>query len=336
MQEAIEDFGEDVTGPTSSPARKNLFDVDQASTLLPLDKKELFHSIVQKLLYVSHRGRSDIQPTVAFLSTRVSKSTKQDWGKLRRLLQYLNETIDLTLTLGADSFSKLTTWVDAAYAVHPDMRSQTGGALSLGTGAFIGKSTKQKINVKSSTEAETVGASDYLPHTIWAMNFLKAQGFDIETSIFNQDNESAIRLEKNGRASAGPKSRHINIRYFFIKDRVKGENISIVHCPTDQMLADFFTKALQGALFRKFRDVLLGYKHIDVLRFSPSVSSEERVGNSEVVRSVPDEQSNDQKNNATNVRTYADVVKNIKKRTNADVVETVTSKLPARKRVVFS
>jgi len=68
-------------------------------------------------------------------------------------------------------------------------------------------------------------------------------------NILAQDNQSAIRLEQNGRASAGQKSRHIDIRYFFIKDRVKTEGISIVHCPTDEMLADFFTKPLQGNLF---------------------------------------------------------------------------------------
>jgi hypothetical protein len=80
-----------------------------------------------------------------------------------------------------------------------------------------------------------------------------------------QDNESAIKLEKNGRTSAGPKSRHIDIRYFWIKDRLIEADIEVRHCPTLQMLADFFTKPLQGALFRRFRDVLLGYKHVNTL-----------------------------------------------------------------------
>ncbi len=115
------------------------------------------------------------------------------------------------------------------------------------------KSTKQKLNTKSSTEAELVGASDYLPSTIWAKNFLSAQGYELDENLFQQDNMSAIRLEKNGRASAGQKSRHINIRYFWIMDRLESEGITVEHCPTLQMLADFFTKPLQGSLFRKFR-----------------------------------------------------------------------------------
>ena len=66
-----------------------------------------------------------------------------------------------------------------------------------------------------------------------------------------------MRFEENGRKSCGPNSRHIDIRYFFIKDRIDLENIDVQHCPTEQMLADFFTKPLQGSLFRKFRDVII-------------------------------------------------------------------------------
>ena len=97
------------------------------------------------------------------------------------------------------------TWVDAAY----------GGAMSLGWGTVMCKSTKQKLNTKSSTEAELVGASNYLPNTIWVKMFFRAQGYKILATKFAQDNQSAIKLEKNGRASCGQKSRHINIRYFF-------------------------------------------------------------------------------------------------------------------------
>jgi hypothetical protein len=159
------------------------------------------------------------------------------------------------------------------------MRSHTGGVMSMGTGALICKSSKQKIHTKSSTEAELVGASDYLPNTIWTKMFLEAQGHKIVENLFEQDNESAIRLEKNGRSSAGKQSRHIDIRYFFIKDRIKTDGINIRHCPTEAMLADFLTKPLQGGLFRKFRDVLLGYRHTNTLAETVSHMSppEERV-----------------------------------------------------------
>ena len=186
--------------------------------------------------------------------------------------------MDLYLTLGADDLAIMWSFVDAAYGVHDDLRSQTGGTISLGTGGIINRATKQKINTKSSTEAELVGASDYLGNTIWVQNFMEAQGYPIRTSNFAQDNESAIKLEKNGRASAGQRSRHINIRHFWITDRIRHDNISLYHCPTEAMLADFLTKPLQGALFRKFRDVILGYTPLATLRQPLAPSPEERVG----------------------------------------------------------
>ena len=128
----------------------------------------------------------------------------------------------------------------------------------MGRGIVQGKASKQKLNTKSSTETELVGASDYIPWTVWAKWFLGEQGYTLERNIFYQDNTSAMRMESNGRKSCGEKSRHISIIYFFIKDVLKRENIELVHCPTERMIADFYTKPLQGSLFRKLRDILMG------------------------------------------------------------------------------
>jgi hypothetical protein len=81
-------------------------------------------------------------------------------------------SMDMEYIIGADDMGNLRTWVDASYAVHPDMRSHTGGVMSFGTGGVLCKSTEQKPNTKSSTETEVVGASDYLPNTIWTKMFL--------------------------------------------------------------------------------------------------------------------------------------------------------------------
>jgi hypothetical protein len=279
LEEAIAESGMSINRTAATPARKNLFELDEKATPLPKSEAETFHSVVAKLLYVSIRARADLLLAVSFLCTRVSKSTTQDQGKLKRVLEYINGTMELEYTMGADDLGKLRTWVDASFAVHPDMKSHTGGVMSMGIGGIVCKSSKQKLNTKSSTEAELVGASDYLPNTIWTKNFLEAQGHKVMENILEQDNESAIKLEKNGRTSAGPRSRHIDIRFFWIKDRVKDGEVEIRHCPTLQMLADFFTKPLQGALFRKFRDVILGYKHVDSLVITDTFPPvEERVG----------------------------------------------------------
>ena len=107
---------------------------------------------------------------------------------------------------------------------------------------------------------------------------MEAQGYPIHDALFHQDNESAIKMEQNGKASCGQRSRHIDIRYFFITDHSKRNCIRITHCPTENMLADFFTKPLQGALFRKFRSVLLGEEHTASLSLPPSNLPKERVG----------------------------------------------------------
>ena len=88
-------------------------------------------------------------------------------------------------------------------------------------------------------------------------------------------------METNGRKSAGQKSRHINIRYFWIKDQTKALEIDVRHCPALPMLADFFTKPLNGSLFRKFRDVILGYKPVSSLREILPSDVEDYVGNND-------------------------------------------------------
>ena len=95
-------------------------------------------------------------------------------------------------------------------------------------------------------------------------------------TIVYQDNESAIRLEKNGRRSCSQRTRHIDIRYFYIKDLVDKGIIIIKYCPTELIIDDFFTKPLQGALFYRMRDVVMG--NISVHKFLNSYEEKERVG----------------------------------------------------------
>ena len=112
-------------------------------------------------------------------------------------------------------------------------------------------------NTRSSTKAELVGLYDVLPQIIWTHNFLLAQGYAINDSIVHQDNKSTILLAENGRASCSKRTRHLNIRYFFITDRIKAGDLSIAYCPTGDMFADYFTKPLQGALFQKMRNFIM-------------------------------------------------------------------------------
>jgi hypothetical protein len=103
-----------------------LFEIDEESKPLCNKKADIFYHIVSKLLYVSKQARLDIDLVVALLCTQVTKSTEQDWEKLRQLLQYLRGTKDMTRIVGANRLEVMQTWVDASYVVHADMRGQNG------------------------------------------------------------------------------------------------------------------------------------------------------------------------------------------------------------------
>jgi hypothetical protein len=175
----------------------------------------------------------------------------------------------MPMTLEVNELSSIKWWVDAAFAVHPDMRGHTGAAMSMGKGAIYSSSTRQKINTRSSTEAELVGVEEAMTGIVWTRNFLESQRVTIRDNVVYQDNQSAMLLENNGTASSGKRTRHINIRYYFVKDRIDNGELRVEYCPTEEMLADILTKPLQGALFRKFRDRLLNISNEDI-RSTPS------------------------------------------------------------------
>ncbi len=137
----------------------------------------MFRSTVAKLLWASQRSRLDLSFAVTFLCSRLNCTTEGDWEKLRRLLGYLKGTIHIKRKLSAFNLHTMYTWVDASYAVHPDMHSHTGGAISFGVGALNVMSYKQRLNATSSMEAEVVGTSEYVPKNIWFQMFLEEQGY---------------------------------------------------------------------------------------------------------------------------------------------------------------
>ena len=195
--------------------------------------------------------------------------------------------------------------------------------MSLGKGSAYSSSIRQKLNTRSSTEAELVGVNDMMSLVLWTRNFLEAQGHHIKDNVVYQDNESAILLEKNGRRSSSKRTRHLEIRYFFVTDNVKRGRMRIEHCPTGDMVADFFTKPLQGAAFKKMLKTIMNIDD-DLIVSSP----QECVGNEENAHHTTDgsQPAGDYANNNVTVDTggrgsemakdlrksYADVVKSEK------------------------
>ena len=152
------------------------------------------------------------------------------------------------------------------------MRSHTVGTMTLGKGIIYGCSTKQKLNTKSSIEAELVGIDDVMPIILWVRYFMEAQGFVVNNNIVHQDNTSTMKIEENGRSSSGKRTSHINIRYYFVTDRIKADDISVKYCPTEMMIADFFTKPLQGKSFRIFRNLIMNISDEDITNFTKAMN----------------------------------------------------------------
>eukprot|EP00957_Ditylum_brightwellii_P192784 14679161-Ditylum_brightwellii.AAC.1 len=152
---------------------------------------------------------------------------------------------------------RITWWVDAAFAVHHDLNSHTGGVMMIGKGTLFATSTKQKLNIRSLTKAELVGVNDVMPQILWTIYFLEAQGMTVRDNVVYQDNQISMRLEKYGKGSDRKRTRHINIRYFFVTDLIAAGELTVDYCPTNMMVADFYTKPLQGKLFRIFRNRVL-------------------------------------------------------------------------------
>jgi hypothetical protein len=257
MRDIVQEHG--IKKSADTPAAENVFVVSEGSPLLEESEREFFHTTVAKLLYAAVRVRPDILLPVIFLSSRVTKATREDSKKLKRVIKYLYGTWDLSMTLGPDKEGvlKILMFADSSFGVHPDAKSHTGILLSLGQGAILCKSVKQKIVTKSSTEAELVALSDSSSLAMFQMLFMQSLGFECKPVTMYQDNMSTIKMAQNGYSNSD-RTKHIKIRFFFIKQFLDSGEFEIEHCPTDLMLADLLTKPLQGVKFVNLRDKVLG------------------------------------------------------------------------------
>ena len=89
----------------------------------------------------------------------------------------------------------------------------------------------------------------------------------MKDNLLEQDNQAAQRLAKNRKASSAKQTKHIDIRYFFVTDLIKRGLVTVLHCPTQQMIADYFKKLLQGQLFQVHRNTVLGIIMADSIKY---------------------------------------------------------------------
>ena len=122
--------------------------------------------------------------------------------------------------MGAFGTGILKWWIYASFAVHTNMRGHTSRGLSMGRRFPVVTSTKQNLNTWRSTEADIVRVDDFMPEVCWTRCLLEAWDYNDTENIVYQDNQSDILLEKNVKASGRKRTKHINVRLFFVKDHI--------------------------------------------------------------------------------------------------------------------
>jgi len=242
-----------------TPCDENAFKAVDEGELAEPENITQFMSKLMRVRYLV-RTRPDIELAISALTTKSRAPTKGDMKRLNRVICYLRATKELCIIIREVNELKIYCYMDAGFAVHRTMESHSGVIVTMSKfGPPIHyRSVKQKIVTTSSTEAELVAIYDALDFVIWIRDVMKFLGYPQETTTIYQDNTSTICMAYMGRGSAGSHTRHIKLRYFWIKQFIDDLTFHLEHLPTDNMIADFFASPRMGSFFRRMRSLVMG------------------------------------------------------------------------------
>jgi hypothetical protein len=215
-----------------------------------------YQQVVGKLMYAMVHTRPDIAFALGKLSQHMQNPSEQHWTYLKGLIRYLRSTINLKLYYGPKGSAKLSVYSDADWAGQKsDRKSTTGGVAMFYGGPINWLSRTQRTVATSSTESEYIAQAVNAKTTQWLAQVLQ----DLKCSEFIGskavqmlgDNQGAIALTKN--PYLHERSRHIDIKYHYIRDLVQQGKLRIEYIPTSKMVADGFTKPLERMAFNRFK-----------------------------------------------------------------------------------
>ena len=166
-----DEFPEKLDGNTMYPWTEKMFAIDEKSSEMSKEDANYFHTHTMKIMYLAKGARHDVLPAVIFISTRVKHPTTQDWAKVKNVMNFIFRTKNDVMTLQFKDYGVITWYVDAAFAVYSVMKSHTGATMTLGKGSVSSYSLKQKVNARSSTEAELIGVDDIMSKILGQRNF---------------------------------------------------------------------------------------------------------------------------------------------------------------------
>lgn len=233
------------------------YEREQQNNVSYLQSNKKYQKIIGSLLYVAINTRPDIAACVSILAQKTSKPTEYDWNEAKRVIRYLKGTANLQLQLESkDAQNEIIGHADANWAESRiDRKSNSGYIFKLFGGTISWRSKKQECVALSSTEVELISLTDAVKEAIWIRRMLKEIQQNIkDLVVIYEDNQSCRKMIQKTNPSS--RTKHIDVRYYFIKDYIKKKIISCEYCSTENMVADILTKPLNRTKFEKFRLML--------------------------------------------------------------------------------
>jgi hypothetical protein len=205
-----------------------------------------YRNVVGSLMYLMVCTRPDIADSVGIVSQFMQNPGRPHWAAVQHILRYLRGTVYTVLELGGNVENQiiLSGHSDSDYAGDLDGRKSTSGhCFSLGRGMISYQSKRQSCVALSTTEAEYMACSSASREAVWLRGALAELGC-IQTgpTVIQEDNQGCIALVKN--PVNHERTKHIDVRFHFIRDCVEKGAIKIRYCPTKDMIADILTKPL--------------------------------------------------------------------------------------------
>jgi len=211
-----------------------------------------YREIIGALNWIAVGSRPDIAFVVGQLAQFLENPGRVHWEAAKRVVRYLKGTKEKKLVYGASGKSGLMSFTDADGASQDHRRAISGFVVLIDGGAVSWSSKKQELVTLSTMEAEYVAATHAAKELVWFRRLLGEifRPLNVPINLFS-DNQSAIALaHSNGQFHA--RTKHIDIRYHFIKFCIEDLSIDLIYCPTEEMTADIFTKPLSTAKHSKF------------------------------------------------------------------------------------
>ena len=215
----------------------------------------LYAEVIGSVLWPVVVSRPDVAFTVSLLSQFIQNPGPVHWEALKWVIVYLGSTKDLWLTFGGRSKLLAKGYCDADCGGQKHCHSISGYPFHMGGGAISWSSRKQHIVTLSSMEAEYVAQTHVAKEALWLPSFIgEIQGACRESISINCDNQGAIALSKDNKFHV--QTKHIDIHYHFIHEVVEDGKIQVEYIPTDNNVADIFTKPLAKTKFCHFIELL--------------------------------------------------------------------------------